>query len=343
MWYDLVAWVSVAADVLFQRLFAYNVPPLDQLPGIAKSKTVIITGPTSGIGKSTAKELYRRGANVVLACRNLQKGEDLKTELLQIKSDGQIDVMLLDTSDLSSVRNFVSEWEKQQNGRAVDILINNAGVFNVSMGRQLSPDKIEMHMATNHLGHFLLILLMLPYLMLNKNSRVVNVSSQMYVFSRIRIQDPELTVNYNSKTAYGNSKMAQILTTRTFHKIFHKLGVSFYAVHPGDVFTNVTRTWPWLIQLAQKATMRFILFWPDQGARASVTCAIDPKALLWSSKYVNSDCKPLDISLFGWYQNNGWGEGWEMLEEWMWHWSFVKVGEDETVVTRLLEKFGSKS
>ncbi|CAD7697626.1 unnamed protein product [Ostreobium quekettii] len=147
-WELLAAWAEFLLGIFGQRLLVRGVPPLDDIGDSLEGRTVIITGPTSGIGKSTAGALVRKGANVVLACRNPERGNELRQALLsnakKLKGEGEghaskgengpsVEVMQLDIANPDSVRSFVESWKAS--GKAVHVLINNAGVF--QMGGEL--------------------------------------------------------------------------------------------------------------------------------------------------------------------------------------------------------------
>lgn len=179
-------------------------------------KTCIITGATSGIGQAVAKELARRKANIIIACRDVQKG--CKTALSirnSIPYSVNISVYQLDLASMESVRKFAFEINKDSID--VDILINNAGLFGAPY--TLSEDKHEMHFAVNHLGHFLLTYLLIPRMKNKKDARIITVSSALYK----RLVSPDF-VNFNDEQgytsfkAYARSKLANIMFTMELSK-----------------------------------------------------------------------------------------------------------------------------
>ncbi|EIE26364.1 NAD(P)-binding protein [Coccomyxa subellipsoidea C-169] len=196
----------------------------------------------SGIGRETAATLVRRNAHVVLACRNAERGEKLRKELYE---EG---VQLLDVASLESVRSFAKSW--QQQNRPLHMLVNNAGIFSMGAERSLTEDGFEAHMGTNHLGPFLLTMLLLPNLRQTaKRSnhslpvRIVNVSSKMHELApSIDTADPHFGEQkaYSSLAAYNRSKLAQILFTAELRRrLPGDCGVTAAAVHPGEVMTDV--------------------------------------------------------------------------------------------------------
>ena len=179
-------------------------------------KTCIVTGATSGIGQAVAKEMARRNANVIIACRNVQMGSE--TALMIRKSipyPVNISVYNLDLASLDSVRKFAFEINKESID--VDVLINNAGIFGAPFTR--SDDNYELHFATNHLGHFLLTGLLLPRMKNKPDARIITVSSSLYK----RITAPDFRnfneeTGYNQFNAYASSKLANIMFTTELSK-----------------------------------------------------------------------------------------------------------------------------
>lgn len=141
-------------------------------------KTVIITGPTVGLGKETVKIIAEyEGYNIILACRNLEKGEEVKKELLNISENNNVIVKKLDISLLSSVRDFVKEIETEKDLLPVSAIICNAGINGRGEAKS-TEEGFDLVFATNHLGHFLLVNLLLPYM--DPKGRIVVVSSDQH-------------------------------------------------------------------------------------------------------------------------------------------------------------------
>ena len=146
------------------------IPPSYQLPDVdLAGKVAIVTGANTGIGKETARGLAVRGASVVLACRNVRKGEEAAKEI----GGRAVRVKELNLASFASVREFCRQINREE--KKIDILINNAGM--VTMNRELTEDGQEMQFQSNHLGHFLLTNLLLDKIKAAKNARIINVSS----------------------------------------------------------------------------------------------------------------------------------------------------------------------
>ncbi|WP_409471123.1 oxidoreductase [Streptomyces sp. HC307] len=202
----------------------WNASRLPDLTG----RTVVVTGANSGIGLAAADALARAGAHVVFAVRDPERGRAAAAAV-----NGSTEVRRLDLADLASVRAFAEGWE----ARPLDLLINNAGVM--MLPEQRTKDGFEMQFGTNHLGHFALTNLLLPYV----TDRVVTVSSGAYRFGDgvIRFDDLNLTSGYTPVRAYAQSKLANLLFTLELQRRLTESGspVRALAAHPGYAATNL--------------------------------------------------------------------------------------------------------
>jgi NAD(P)-dependent dehydrogenase (short-subunit alcohol dehydrogenase family) len=189
-------------------------------------RTVVVTGANSGIGLAAARALGRAGARVVLAVRDLSRGEQAAASI-----EGATEVRRLDLADLASVRAFAAEWEGD-----LDILINNAGVM--AIPQQRTADGFEMQIGTNHLGHFALTNLLLPHI----GDRVVTIASGAHRVGSIDLDDLNWERRgYKSWGAYGQSKLANLLFTSELQRRLAAAGSSVRATaaHPGYAATNL--------------------------------------------------------------------------------------------------------
>jgi NAD(P)-dependent dehydrogenase (short-subunit alcohol dehydrogenase family) len=190
-------------------------------------RTVVVTGASSGIGVETARELARVGAHVVLAVRNVAKGEAVAATMA-----GETEVRELDLASLASIRTFADAWSGD-----LAVLINNAGIMQVPQG--CTPDGFELQIGTNHLGPFALTNLLLPQI----TERVVTVSSQLHRLGRIRLDDLNSERRrHRSLGAYCDSKLANLWFTTELQRRLSGSGSSVRAVaaHPGVATTNLT-------------------------------------------------------------------------------------------------------
>ncbi|CAK9199551.1 unnamed protein product [Sphagnum troendelagicum] len=202
------------------------------------SKTVIITGTTSGIGKETARVFAKKGAHVIMAVHNTKLGEETKHKFLEETPNAIIDVMPLDLSSLASIRKFVEDFNAQN--LPLNILINNAGVY--ARKFELSENGMEKIFATSHIGPFLLTNLLLDKMKItaketNKEGSIVIVSSYVHFWA------PKEGITFdklNEKTRYAQSKLANILYVKELSRhLQNGSNVTANALHPGAICTKM--------------------------------------------------------------------------------------------------------
>ena len=232
-------------------------------------KTVIITGANVGIGKETALELAKRGANVVMACRDLKKGEDALNDIKTASNNKNVFLKSLDLSSLDSVRKFVSEFLEEF--KELHILINNAGVMMCPYWK--TKEGFEMQIGVNHFGHFVLTNLLLKRMVeTGGHGRIINVSSIAHSLGYINFDDINSENSYNSIKAYGQSKLANILFTEELQRKLVNTNLSTYCLHPGFVKTDLGRH-GLLTRFWYATAGNLLAKTPQQGAQTSVYCA----------------------------------------------------------------------
>ncbi|MEV6775720.1 oxidoreductase [Streptomyces syringium] len=202
-------------------------------------RTAVVTGANSGIGYITARELARRGARVVLACRDATRGKAAEERVRAEAPGADVVFAPLDLADLASVRAFAADLTDDR----LDLLINNAGVM--ALPQRRTVDGFEMQFGTNHLGHFALTGLLLPRLReAGHGARVVTVSSGLHFLSTVDPRDLNMDHRYHRWIQYGRSKSANLLFT---HELARRLSaegsrVVAAAAHPGYAATNLQTT-----------------------------------------------------------------------------------------------------
>ncbi|CAF0849538.1 unnamed protein product [Adineta ricciae] len=265
-------------------------PSSDRMDG----KTVVITGSNTGIGKYAAVELARRGAHVILACRDRKRTEEALRDIRRLSGSEKVEMEMLDLASLQSVR----ECAKRLRDRLtkLDVLINNAGVM---MASGKSVDGYEIHFAVNHLGHFLLTNLLLDLMKKAPSARIINVSSINHAFWGLQINwdDINFTKPYWRMNAYSHSKLANVLFTNELARRLQDTNITANSLHPGVVRTEVTRS---ILGNYQSILDGIILLitpiWycltktPEQGAQTSIYLATDRQLDHVTGKYF-SECK----------------------------------------------------
>ncbi len=249
-------------------------------------KTVVVTGGNSGIGYETAAALGAAGARVLVTARNADKGRAAVSALTRrLDGSGQLQLVVFDLADLSSVRRGAEEILEL--APRLDVLVNNAGL--VLSERSQTVDGFEATFAINHLGPFLLTNLLLDRLRMSAPARVVNVASSAHSAARkgMPFDDLQTTkVRYRGMRVYGQSKLANILFTLELARRLAGSTVTANSLHPGTVRTGYGADGDagGLLAFGIKIAQPFFLS-PVQGARTSVYLASSPEVDDVSGKY----------------------------------------------------------
>ena len=252
----------------------------DQIPD-QTGRTAVVTGANSGLGLSTARELARAGAHVVLACRNLEKGAEAQRE---VGSDSELEQ--LDLASLDSVREFADRFRAAHDG--LDLLINNAGLMAPPHG--VTADGFELQFGTNVLGHFALTGRLLGALEGRDDARVVTLSSNAHKLGRIHFDDLQSERRYNRWRAYNQSKLGDLMLALELDRRLRAAGstVRSVAAHPGYSATNLQSAAPPAVDRAIMAvTNRLIAQSGDMGALPTLYAATYPG--LEGGTYVGPD------------------------------------------------------
>ncbi|XP_006652156.1 short-chain dehydrogenase TIC 32, chloroplastic-like [Oryza brachyantha] len=259
----------------------------------------VVTGASNGIGAETCRVLAMRGVQVVMAVRNPSAGARVRDEILKQAPAAKIEILHLDLSSMSSVRRFAESFVALN--LPLNILINNAGVAFVPF--KLSEDGIELHFATNHLGHFLLTDLLIEKMKVTAmesgiEGRVVIVASESYRFpyrEGIRFDKINDESGYNKFLAYTQSKLANILHSNLLssHLKEQDAKVTVNSLHPGAVATNILHHWGFLYG-AFFAIAKFFVKGVEQGAATVCYLALHPQVAGVTGKYF-VDCNITEL------------------------------------------------
>jgi NAD(P)-dependent dehydrogenase (short-subunit alcohol dehydrogenase family) len=242
-------------------------------------RIAVVTGATGGIGLETARVLAGRGADVVLACRDVPKAERIAGRLRADTGAG-VWVVRLDLSSLDAVRDAAAEIRSAC--PRLDLLVNNAAVMTPPYQR--TKDGFELTFATNHLGPFALTGLVLDRLLATPGSRIVTVSSVGHRYSEMDFDDLQAERGYRADHVYWRSKLANLLFTYGLQRRLAAAdaGTIALAAHPGVVDTDLWRTSPVLERMVVSRRLRLLNFMMvhsvQQGALPSLRAATDPAA-----------------------------------------------------------------
>ncbi|MEU8661645.1 SDR family NAD(P)-dependent oxidoreductase [Actinoplanes philippinensis] len=241
------------------------------IPG-QQGRVAVVTGANTGLGFETAKALAERGASVVIAVRNVEKGKQAAARMT-----GDVSVQELDLTSLDSVRTAAAALRSRYD--RIDLLINNAGVM--YNPKQTTRDGFEMQFGTNHLGHFALTGLLLDRMLPVPGSRVVTVSSTGHrIRAAIHFDDLHWQHSYSRAGAYGQSKLANLMFTYELQRRLAEHGTTVaVAAHPGLSSTELVRNSPAALRLPLTALAPLITQTPAMGALPTLRAATDPTAV----------------------------------------------------------------
>lgn len=243
-----------------------------------EDKVAIVTGANSGMGMATVEALSDKGALVIMLCRSEERGRKALAELTS-KKDRNLDLMICDLGDFASIRSFA--YSVKAKYPHIDILVNNAGF--ISLDRQETKDGIERQFGINHLGHFLLTMLLLDQM--HDGSRIVNVASGAHKVGKIHFKDINLRHGYNVVRAYSQSKLANVLFTRELAERLMNRGITVNCCHPGAVATNMGVDRETGFGKTITSMLKPFFLTPAEGAATAIYLATDEAVSNISGEY----------------------------------------------------------
>jgi NAD(P)-dependent dehydrogenase (short-subunit alcohol dehydrogenase family) len=243
-------------------------------------KICLVTGANSGIGKVTANALAAGGATVIMACRNRDKGQAARAEIVRETRNENVDLMIADFSDLSQIRRLAADVKTKY--PRLHTLVNNAGShYSKKTG---SADGYEATFAVNHLGYFQLTVELLQLLKSSAPARIVNVASGAHWNAHINFDDLNMENGYSGWRAYAQSKLANVLFTYELARRLEGTGVTANCMHPGVVGTSLFNH---VGGFAGKVVRLFTPFMrtPEKGADTIIWLASSPEVEGITGKY----------------------------------------------------------
>ncbi len=254
-------------------------------------KICMVTGATDGIGKETARALLQIGAHVVAVGRNPQKIEKTTQELKQKTGNDRLEFLQTDFANQDQIRQLATQFQAKYD--RLDVLINNAGT--VTMSRQETQAGLEVMFAVNHLGYFLLTMLLLDTLKTSAPSRIVNVASDAHEGVTLNFDDLQSEQDFSGMKVYGRSKLGNIYFTYELARQLEGTGVTVNALHPGFVATNLGADNIPVIGGLLKKIINLSARNVSKGAETSIYLATSPEVEGVSGKYF-VDCQQVQSS-----------------------------------------------
>ncbi|XP_049878488.1 dehydrogenase/reductase SDR family member 13-like [Pectinophora gossypiella] len=259
-------------------------------------KVTIVTGANSGVGFETAKDFADRGAKVIIACRNEERGRKARDDIITATGNKDVHCYKLDLSSLASVRDFAEKIRKEE--KRLDILVNNAGDLDLEM--KTTEDGLLLGMQVNYFGPFLLTNLLLPLLKTSAPSRIVNVASAAHKLGTVDIERlNDAPENWMTKMkVYGNAKLCFVLMTGELAKQLNGSGVTVNSLCPGFVDTNIMNKvknsfWRSILKLKTRIDAKSC--W--EGAQTQIYLSVSPEVNEVSGEYF-TDCKKRKLEHF---------------------------------------------
>lgn len=247
-------------------------------------RTVLITGANTGIGRATAQGLAGLGARVLFAGRSEDKTRPVMQAITEATGNGDLHFLPLDLEDLDSVKRCAQAFRAR--GEPLHVLVNNAGL---ARAKGVTKQGFERTFGVNHLGHFLLTLLLEDALYAGAPARVVVVASRAHERWGARPMDfggfTQATKSYTGWPEYQVSKLANVLFAKELARRWDAAKVHTYSLHPGVIASDIWRSVPWPLRPLARSFMRT----PEEGARASIHCASAHEVAQHTGRYYDED------------------------------------------------------
>ena len=251
-----------------------------------KDKICLITGANSGIGKVTARELAKQGACVIMLCRNEEKAERAKEEILKVCGQDQVNIVLADLASVEQIKQAADRIKGDY--PKIDVLINNAGLLTGNQ-RELTQDGFEMTFGVNHLAPFLLTHLLLDQVIASGRGNIINVSSEAHRFATLKFKNLQYERGgYSSWKAYCRSKLCNILFTHELSKRLQDTCTVTNALHPGAVATNFGQGVSGVGGVLMRLARPFMIS-EEKGAQTSIYLATSGEGYTVSGKYFKNE------------------------------------------------------
>ncbi len=246
-------------------------------------KICIITGANSGIGFETAKVLANDGINIVMVCRNRQKADAARRNILDLTPKASIDIVICDFSNQQDIRKAAEEITNQY--EKIDVLINNHGF--IAAERRETADGLEETFAVNHIGYFLFTNLLLDTLKKADSARIINVASNAHRNGMFNPDDLQSKKKFKALKVYGTTKLFNILFTKELAKRLNETHITANCLHPGVVRSNFAKNSNFMIRWFWKIAAPFMIS-SKKGAETTVYLATSKEVENVNGAYFNN-------------------------------------------------------
>lgn len=244
---------------------------IDNIPS-QKEKIAIVTGSNTGLGFETTLALAKKEIKVIMACRNIEKAETAKQDILRKVPGADLEILPVDLSSLSSVRDFAKSYLLKYN--RLDLLINNAGIMMPPYARTI--DGFESQMGTNYFGHFLLTGLLLDIIIKTPGSRIVSLGSIAHKKGEINFEDLHWKKKYSAMGAYRQSKLACLMFAYELQRRLEATDMKTMSVaaHPGVSITELVRHYPKWLMFVLSPLFSLFTHSPEKAALPTLYAAL---------------------------------------------------------------------
>lgn len=244
---------------------------IDTIPS-QKGRLAIVTGANTGLGFETTLALASKEMKVIMACRSEARAEKAKQQIIEKVPFADLEIMIINLSSLSSVRDFAKHFLRKY--EKLDLLINNAGIMVPPYSK--TEDGFESQMGANYFGHFLLTGLLMDVIKKTEGSRIVSLSSIAHKNGKINFEDLHWEKEYSAMSAYRQSKLACLIFAGELQRRFEKSGVNTLSVaaHPGVSLTELVRHIPKWLYFPLQPLVSLFTHSPDKGALPTLYAAL---------------------------------------------------------------------
>lgn len=283
-----VFWIGIIVGLLALALKVYIKLTTARNMSISRaySSTAIVTGATSGIGKEIAAGLAFRGAKVIITCRNMEKGKQVRDEIIERSGNKRVEVQHLDLASLDSVRKFAKHII--DNEPKLNILVNNAAA--TGLGNKRTADNLQTGMQVNHFAPFLLTCLLVGKMRKSAHGRILFITSLLHHCARFDIDNINCEKSFNESQVYFCSKLLNIIVANELAKKLEGTGITVNSIHPGLVDSPIWQHLPTALRPIFKLVLVTFFKDPNEASQTAIFAAVHKQLEHITGKFF-ADCE----------------------------------------------------